>query len=181
MSPIETESSDEFDNASLWIKSGRSANLTYRWIFAAILLGFSMVGISIFAAVQTVKLDNRVTREEVAQSLAQQVETCITTNDRRREAAVLANEAADADQTGLEIDQTALDNDRANWEAADAEFPNGIPEPLRGTIFTGLDARQKAIDGQQTAIDKRRERIVSTYQATDCSLISLVEDSSSVD
>jgi hypothetical protein len=127
----------------VWIKSGGPASVTYRWLIASVFVGFTFVGCAIYAAVQSYQTDNRLTRERVAESITQQVVTCMTSNDRRAE----AKDVATAD----------VEEDRRIWEAIDALFDTGIPEPARTVIFTGLEVRQNKIE--------------ETYDPVDCSTL----------
>jgi hypothetical protein len=136
------------------------ANVTRGWLLLSVALGFLFLGCAIYAAVQTVKLDNRVTQEQVAEAIGQQVTTCVNTNVRRMESAEVANLDIDADQE-------ALSNDRENWDAIGQLFDDGIPEPVRSTIYTGLEERQ-------AKIEVRRVKVATTYAPSDCSLIDEV-------
>ena len=138
------------------------ANVTRGWLLLSVALGFVFLGCAIYAAVQTIKLDNRVTREEIAQTVAQQVTTCLSTNHRREEASEVANADIDADEE-------AIANDRANWDAISELFDgDAIPEPARTTIYAGLDARQAKIVA-------RRAKVEATYTPTDCSVIGTAQ------
>lgn len=121
------------------------ARVTRGWLLASVLLGFVFLGCAIYAAVQTIQLDNRVTQERVASSIAQQIVTCELTNDRRAEAKIVA--------------EADVVEDRKLWLSIDALFDDGIPEPARTTIFSGLDSRQVKIE--------------TTYDPVDCSAIGL--------
>lgn len=157
-----------------WIRSAGPAHISYRWLLASVLLGFVFLGCAIWAAVETVQLDNRVTQQQVADSIASQIATCEITNERRAEAKVVASDAIEADQASLDRDEAALHNDEDNWMAIDDLFETGIPEPARGIIFQGLEARQETIEQSQALIDKRREDLESTFRPTDCELISAI-------
>lgn len=141
--------------AEIWRRSAQPANVTYRWIFASMIVGFSFVAVAIFAAVTAVSTDNKLTRDQSARILAQQYAGCLTTNERRAE----AKEIAEGD---VKNDQDSLDSDRANWDAIDALFPDGFPEPAWTTIQAGLDEREANIKSQ-------RDRIEKTYGPSDCS------------
>lgn len=140
--------------AEVWRRSAAPANISYRWIFASMIVGFSFVAVAIFSAYTAITTDSRVSRDQSARALAQQYAACLTTNDRRDE----AKEIAEGDVAN---DQATLDSDRASWDAIDALFPDGFPEPAWTTIQTGLDTRQANITAQVSKIAK-------TYEHTDC-------------
>lgn len=148
------------------------ASVTRGWLLLSVAIGFVFLGCAIYAAVQTVKLDNRVTQQQIAESVASQVTTCVTTNERRAEAKQVADESLAADQSSLDRDLEALHNDEANWEAIDGLFEGGIPEPARATIFAGLAVRANTLTSQQKALDSRQSRINSAYEPVDCKLIA---------
>lgn len=125
----------------LWIAG--PPNLTRGQLLLATLFGWVFVGCSIYAAVTAIQLDNRVTQERVEDSIQQQILTCVTSNDRRVEAKLVA--------------EADVAEDRRLWESIDSMFPEGIPQPARKIIFDGLMARQ--------------ERIETTYDPVDCKAI----------
>lgn len=128
--------------ARAWINT--PASVTRGWLLLSTLIGFVFVGCAIYAAVTSVRVDNRVTREESRRSASAQVETCMSTNERRREARNIA--AADVAE------------DRRIWESIDDLFPTGLPEPARSIVFDGLDSRTLLI--------------AATYQPVDCGALA---------
>jgi hypothetical protein len=139
--PAETDeppSETPLTTARVWIAT--PANVTRGWLLFSTLVGFIFVACAIYAAVQTAELDNRVTRERVEEAVAQQVQSCLETNQRRAEAREIALADVEAD------DQI--------WRAVDDAIDGGLPEPLRSIVFDGFDLR--------------RSKIETTYVDTDC-------------
>lgn len=162
-----------------WTRSAGPANLTYRWLISGIALGMFFVGCAVYAAVTAYQTDNRVTDAQIAESIRQQVITCITGNERRADAKILAIASVDADQQGLDSDQKALTSDLASWQSIDELFPDGLPEPTRTVVFTGLADRQISLNMSQVSIDARRGQIDKTYEPVPCDQInkgSVVQD-----
>ncbi len=112
------------------------------------------LALSAWVGISQVRLDNKVTRERVDDALQHQFENCQATNARRDEGKQVALGAVSADQA-------ALDSDMTTWQAIDSSIKGGIPEPLRTTVFSGLTARQQAIEAQRSLID-------TVYRADDC-------------
>jgi hypothetical protein len=156
----------------LWERSAGPANLTYRWLLGGIAIGTFFVGCAVYAAYTSYQTGNRLTSSQVAESIRQQVITCVLSNDRRADAKDIAEASAQQDQQGLASDQGALASDLASWQSIDDMFPDGLPEPTRTVVFDGLAKRQASLDRQQIAINDRVEKIATSYAPVDCSSIS---------
>lgn len=107
--------------------------VTVGWV----LLVACMVFISVALIAYSVKANFNADRDRVDQTIH---DTCVATNDVRSRAATVA----EADVT----------SDRQIWQAIDDLIPDGLPEPARTVIFSGLDTRLA--------------RIKATYQQTHC-------------
>src|SRR5690606_39187516 len=144
------------------------ANITRGWLLASVILGFVFFGCALYAAVQTVRLDNRVTRDSIRETVIQATARCTETNERRAEAKQIALESAEADRVARLSDLQALYGERAIWESIHEILPDGLPDPVHETIFDQLELREADIMRQQDAIDARIERIESTYLPSVC-------------
>lgn len=171
MSQAETDELHHQDaDPPTWRKT--PVHLTRGWVVFVVLFAFAFMGMAAYAAVTTVRLDNRVTRETVANSIAGQVDSCQTANDRRDEARKLAEDVLATDQRALDADSRALESDQASWQAIDDLFPTGIPEPARSTVFGGLNERSIDLEAQQAALSERSAQIDTTYAHTDCAALA---------
>lgn len=113
------------DGPQTGLASWRTRKITVSWalsVCAVIFLCFSLIAYSIK---RNFDADN-------ARLAAADYYTCVGSNARRADARLVA--LAD------------VDSDRDIWDAIDDLFPDGIPEPARGTIFDGLDAREANIN-----------------------------------
>jgi hypothetical protein len=120
------------------------ARLSRGWLVGGVLLAFFFIGLSIYAAVQQVRLDNRLTRELVEATVTVQSNTCLSDNVRIAK----AREVALADVAADRVIWTAI------ADAAD-EAGRPLPEELRATIFRSFDNREN--------------QIFATYVEHDCS------------
>ena len=141
------------DRVREWIAA--PIQVTRGWLLLSVLIGWAFVSIAIFSAVQTIRLDNRVTTDGIASAVAQQVASCSDANTRRLEAKDVALAALEADINGIDFDETV-------WDGVDNALPEGLPEPLRTLVYEGLAARRQDMQ-------KQRDRIELTYTAVDCS------------
>lgn len=136
------------DVPGLWTRmrtwAAPPARLSRGWLVGGVLIAFFFIGLSTYAAVQQVRLDNRLTRELVEASVRLQADSCQADNLRISK----ARDVAMAD----------VEADRAIWTAIAAtadEAGRPLPEALSTTIFASLDSREANID--------------DTYQPVDCS------------
>lgn len=155
-----------------WMKT--PANITRGWLLLSVGFGFVFLGCAIFAAVQTVRLDNRVTRDQIADSVQNAITACEATNARRAEARIIAEESAEADRVARLSDLAAVRGERDIWRSIDDFLEDGIPEPIRSTIFNGLDEREDGVVAQQEAIDRRLARIDTAYAPSLCEAVATV-------
>lgn len=116
------------------------ANVTRGWLLFVVAVAFAFIFFAIYVTISVVRLDNRVTRDRLEAAIRDQVESCQAANDSRDEAKVVA--------------LLSVESDRNIWEAIDALFDNGLPEPARTVIFDGLTSRENLID--------------TTYKHEDC-------------
>lgn len=137
-----------------WRKRPANTNLTNGRLLASRLVWTFCISLGAFVGYRQIRLDNQITRDKVDAALVREVADCLQTNDIRE----LAKQVAEGD---VKQDQAALDSDRASWLAIDDLFPEGIPEPARTTVFTGLQSRQDAINVQNDLVD-------SVYATSPC-------------
>lgn len=142
--------------------SNRPANVTNGRLLASRIVWTFFLALSAFVGYRQIRLDNQITRDRLDAAIIREVEDCIQTNELR----ALAKEVAEGN---VKQDQAALDSDRASWQAIDDLFPDGIPEPARTTVFTGLQVRQDAINIQSMLVD-------SVYQTSACDQVADDED-----
>lgn len=140
-----------------WRKRPANTSLTNGRLLASRIVWTFFLTLSAFVGYRQIRLDNRITRERVDAAIVAQIQDCTQTNNLLE----LAKKVAEGD---VRQDQAALDSDRASWLAIDDLFPDGIPEPARTTVFTGLQSRQEAIIAQSQLVD-------AVYEPSPCDVI----------
>ena len=141
-----------------WRRRPANTTMTNGRLVASRLVWTIGLALAAFVGYRQIRLDNELTRDRVDAALIREVEDCLQTNEIRQR----AQEVAEGDVTQ---DQAALDSDRASWLAIDDLFPDGIPEPARTTVFTGLQARQDALNVQ-------RELVNVVYEPSPCDQVA---------
>lgn len=136
---------------------GETTVVTRGWLALSVVLGFVFLGCAMYAAVQTVHLDNRITQEKFQTTIENQVAACQVANERRLESKVVA-------LGHVEQDQAALANDRTNWESLVQVYD--IPPDILAIVTKGLEDRQVLIDAQL-------DRITKTYTINNCNKVIL--------
>ena len=156
MTPLETDDGDlaptTRERFRQW--SDQPASATNGRLLLSRVLWTVFLAFSAWVGIRQIQLDNEVTRERVDDALLREVADCHTANDRRDEGKQVA-------LGDVKADQDALSSDLASWQSIDELFPDGLPEPALTTVFTGLAARQIAIENQRELIDE-------VYEADPC-------------
>lgn len=159
--------------------SSRPASVTNGHLLASRIVWTVFLAISAFVGYRQLRLDNQLNTDRIEAAITRESDNCVDRNDRRESARMLAEETLAADQSALDRDQDALDNDVAIWTSVDDLFDDGIPEPARTTIFQGLNDRRVTIEHDQERLDGREVAIEATYALEPCPPIST--DDGSVD
>lgn len=159
---VTDEPTPDLDSSTRWsaLKTWRKGpiGLTREWAVYSLVVGFAFVGVAIYAAVSTARLDNRVTADSLAQSNAQQVAACVAGNLTRADAATIATD-------GVKADRSALEGERKVWDTIGEEFPRGLPTSIRESLDMSFAAREASLVARQKLIDV-------TYMPRDCDALA---------